>query len=83
MEVRQARLFRNGRNQAIRIPKDFELPGKLATITRSGDALIIRPAVRRSLLAVLKDLESWPAGDEFPDVDDTLLPLDDPLAGEQ
>ena len=83
MEVRDARLFRNGGNQAIRIPKDFELPGKLATITRSGDALVIRAAVPRSLLAVLEDLESWPAGDEFPDVDATLLPLDDPMAGER
>lgn len=83
MEVRQARLFRNGRNQAIRIPKDLELPGRLATITKSGDALVIRPVVRRSLLAVLKDLESMPGGDDFPDVDDTLLPLDYPLASER
>lgn len=82
MEVRRARLFRNGRNQAVRIPRDFELPGNLATITKSGDELIIRPVARKSLLAVLKDLESLPAGEEFPDVDDTLLPLDDPMAAE-
>jgi len=25
---RRATLFTNGRNQAIRIPRDFELPGK-------------------------------------------------------
>jgi antitoxin VapB len=25
---RHVRLFRNGRNQAIRIPREFELPGK-------------------------------------------------------
>ncbi|MEX2281730.1 MAG: AbrB/MazE/SpoVT family DNA-binding domain-containing protein, partial [Gemmatimonadota bacterium] len=24
---RRVRLFRNGRNQAIRIPREFELPG--------------------------------------------------------
>ena len=82
MDIRRARLFRNGRNQAVRIPRDFELPGNLATITKSGDELIIRPVVRKSLLAVLKDLESLPVGEEFPDVDDTLLPLDDPMAAE-
>ena len=82
MEIRRARLFRNGTNQAVRIPRDFELSGSLVTIMKSGDELIIRPVARKSLLAVLKDLESLRAGGEFPDVDDTLLPLDDPMVAE-
>ncbi len=45
----------------------------------SSDADITRAAARRSLLEVLKELECLPAADEFPDVDDTLQPLDDPL----
>lgn len=29
---RHVRLFRNGRNQAVRIPREFELPGEEAII---------------------------------------------------
>ena len=65
---RQVRLFRNNRNQAIRIPVEFELPGSEATITRDGDRLIIEP-VRKSGLAAL--LDSWESCDEeFPEIDD-------------
>ena len=38
---RQVRLFRNGANQAVRIPKEFELPGKEAVMHREGNRLII------------------------------------------
>jgi hypothetical protein len=33
------KLFRNGRNQAIRIPVEFELPGGEAIMHRDGDRL--------------------------------------------
>jgi antitoxin VapB len=33
-EHRHVRLFRNGRNQALRIPVEFELPGDEAIIHR-------------------------------------------------
>jgi len=56
MESRTVRLFRNGRNQAVRIPREFELPGRDALLSRDGDALTLRPAKPRSLLAVLKSL---------------------------
>ena len=82
MSSRQVRLFRNGRSQAIRIPKEFELPGNVAIIAKSGNHLIVRAAPRRSLLDVLDSMEPLAPSDEFPDVDETLLPLDDPLAGE-
>jgi len=42
-EQRRVRLFRNGRNQAIRIPVDFELPGDEAVMYRDGDRLVIEP----------------------------------------
>ena len=56
MEPRTVRLFRNGRNQAIRIPREFELPGSEALLSREGETLTLRPARPRSLLAVLKSL---------------------------
>ena len=47
---RQVRLFRNNRNQAIRIPVEFELPGSEAIISRDGNRLIIEPVSKSSLL---------------------------------
>ena len=72
---RHVRLFRNGRNQALRIPREFELEGDEAIIRREGDRLIIEPIRKGGLLAVLSSLK--PIDDEFPDVDDSLAPLDD------
>lgn len=39
-----AKIFRNGRNQAIRIPVELSLPADTVTIEKRGDALIVRPA---------------------------------------
>jgi antitoxin VapB len=61
---RHVRLFRNGRNQALRIPRDLELPGRAATIRKEGSRLIVEPVAEASLLAVLADLE--PLDDELP-----------------
>ena len=38
-----ARVFRNGRNQAVRIPVDLSLDTDSVTIEKEGDALILRP----------------------------------------
>jgi virulence-associated protein VagC len=38
---RRVRLFRNGKNQAVRIPRDFELPGKDAVMRKAGERLIV------------------------------------------
>lgn len=65
---RHVRLFRNGRNQALRIPRDFELPGNEAILRKEGDRLIVEPARRRSLLQVLESLE--PLTEDFPEIED-------------
>jgi antitoxin VapB len=71
---RHVRLFRNGRNQALRIPREFELEGNEAIIRKEGDRLIVEPIRKGRLLALLADL---PALDEcFPDVDEDLPLLD-------
>lgn len=72
---RHVRLFKNGKNQALRIPREFELPGNEAVIHKEGDRLIIEPMKKKSLL---KLLSTWQHSDEgLPDVDQGLLPLDD------
>jgi antitoxin VapB len=66
--TRHVRLFRNGANQAVRIPREFELPGQDAIMSRDGDALIIRPARPRSLLSLLRTLK--PLKEDFPKIAD-------------
>jgi antitoxin VapB len=72
---RHVRLFRNGRNQALRIPREFELEGEEAIIRREGDRLIVEPVRLGGLLALLDSLQ--PIDETFPDVDEALRPLDD------
>jgi antitoxin VapB len=66
------KLFRNGRNQAVRIPREFELPGEDAVMRKEGERLIIEPAPSKSLLEWLATLE--PLDEEFPEIVD--LPPD-------
>jgi antitoxin VapB len=72
---RHVRLFRNGRNQAVRIPREFELEGNEAILRKEGDRLIIEPVRKGRLLALLASLE--PLHEPFPDVDEDLPPLDE------
>jgi len=65
---RYVKLFRNGRNQAVRIPREFELPGEDAIIRREGERLIIEPVPPKSLLAVLESLPTL--DDDFPPIED-------------
>jgi len=80
-EKREASLFRNGRNQAVRIPREFEFSGDRVMMQKIGNQLILEPAPRRKLADVLSTLKPLSRADHFPDVDDTLLsPDSDPLA---
>jgi antitoxin VapB len=72
---RHVRLFRNGRNQAVRIPREFELEGDDAILRKEGDRLIIEPVRKAGLLALLASLA--PLDESFPDVDEDLAPPDD------
>lgn len=67
---RHVRIFRNGRNRAVRIPREFEFPGEDAVMRKEGKRLIIEPAPPKSLLAVLKMLE--PLHEDFPPIDASL-----------
>lgn len=71
---REAKLFRNNKSQAVRIPADFELPGDRVMIHRDGERLIIEPVRRKNLLEVLAGLEPLGPEDQFPEIDQTLLP---------
>ena len=68
-ETRHVKLFRNGRNQAVRIPREFELPGDEAIMRKVGDQLIIEAPKRKMTLSEL--LDTFETIDEpFPEIED-------------
>ena len=88
---RRVRQFRNGANQAVRIPREFELPGTEALMHREGQRLILelapdtpRNGTPAALLLALDEIARLgPYEGDFPDIgDEGLLPLDDIDLGE-
>lgn len=71
--VRTAKLFRNNRSQAVRIPAEFEFPGNRVLIHKDGERLIIEPEPRHGLLDVLRSLPALGPEDAFPDDRDAPL----------
>jgi len=50
--VATAKLFRNGRSQAVRLPREFRFEGSEVSVRRDGDAVILEPLRPRA----------WPTG---------------------
>lgn len=71
---KEAKLFRNNRSQAVRIPVEFEMPGDRVMIHRDGNRLILEPVSGPtdiiSLLAEWQKEEPLGPEDQFPDIDD-------------
>jgi len=66
---RRVRLFRNGRSQALRIPREFELESREATIRKEGQRLIVEPVPAADSLAEL--LAGWePMGEGIEPIED-------------
>lgn len=75
-DIRAAKLFRNNRSQAVRIPAEFEFSGSRVLIHKDGDRLIIEPEPKSGLLETLRGLAPLDPADAFPDdLDAPLLPL--------
>jgi antitoxin VapB len=72
---RHVSLFRNGRSQAIRIPREFELEGTEAVIRKEGDKLIIEPVRKKSLKELLATLPML--DEDFPEVVDPIVEPED------
>lgn len=65
---RRVKIFTNGRNRAVRIPREFEFGGSEAIMRKEGKKLVIEPSAPRSLLDVLANLR--PIDEEFPAIPD-------------
>ena len=82
---RAVKLFRNGANQAVRIPREFEFAAQEVVMKKVGNTLVLEPVTlwpqRGSAAALRMALEEikklGPCGETFPDVDEGVLPLDD------
>ena len=74
--IKSARIFRNGRSQAVRIPREMEFSTKDVLVHREGSRLIIEPVelppTLESILSRLSPLE-----EAWPDIDAGLLPIED------
>ncbi len=54
-----AKLFENGRSQAVRLPKDFRLPGNEVAISHMGDAIVLQP-IRHSWVEIYHAMSELP-----------------------
>jgi antitoxin VapB len=50
-ETRTAKLFTHGRSQAVRLPKEFRLPGKEVRVRRAGRGILLEP--------IETDVQAW------------------------
>jgi antitoxin VapB len=66
---RHVKVFKSGRNQAVRIPREFELRTQNAVMRKEEEKLIIEPVPPKSLLAVLATLR--PLHEDFAAVSDS------------
>jgi antitoxin VapB len=71
-------VFSNGRSRAVRIPKEFEFPGKRVIMIKQPDgSLLLRTAETAGLIDYLKTAEPWLGGDFLDRDDEELGPLDE------
>ncbi|MBU2760563.1 antitoxin [Acidithiobacillus sulfurivorans] len=75
LSERHVRLFRNGRNQAVRIPREFELDADEVVMRKEDDRIVIEPIRRHGLLATLATLSAL--DETMPDLDQDLRALDE------
>lgn len=41
--MKTAKLFKNGQSQAVRLPKEFRMPGSEVYIKKQGEAVVLLP----------------------------------------
>jgi antitoxin VapB len=54
----KGKLFMHGRSQAVRLPKEFRLPGTEVMIRRQGRGILIEP-VEQDIRAWLAELDKY------------------------
>jgi antitoxin VapB len=75
-EIVKAKLFMNGRGQAVRLPRQFRMPGTEVRIRREGKRIILEPISSPMTLAeidaMFAGIDAILGDEPFPDCDDTV-----------
>lgn len=68
-ETGTAKLFRHGRSQAVRLPKEFRLPGKEVRVRHFGRGVLLEPMERdvEDIEAIFAELDRLGARDFLPE----------------
>jgi antitoxin VapB len=69
-ETSIGKIFMNGRSQAVRLPRQFRLPGTQVRIRRVGTGILLEPIIT-DVDAWFKAMDAAGGGEPFPDCDDT------------
>jgi len=68
-KTRRVRLFKNGRNQAVRIPREFELPGEEALMHKDANGrLVLEPSRPKDIFALLASWGPIPDEESLPEI---------------
>ncbi len=57
--MKTAKLFRNGNSQAVRLPKEFRMPGEMVKISKKGNQIILEP-LETTWDALFESLQDFP-----------------------
>jgi antitoxin VapB len=68
-EIATAKLFKHGRSQAVRLPKEFRLAGKEVRVRRIGRSVLLEPMERdrETIRAVFEEIDRITGGSFLPE----------------
>ncbi|MFI5021481.1 MAG: antitoxin [Alphaproteobacteria bacterium] len=77
-----AKLFKHGRSQAVRLPKDFRLPGSEVRVRRIGRGVLLEPMEREigDIKAVFAEIDRLGGTDFLPEGRPEQPPMPAPRA---
>lgn len=77
-----AKIFKHGRSQAVRLPKEFRLPGKEVRVRRLGKGLLLEPVERdyETMRAIFAKIDREGGSEFLPDgrPEQPPMPIDEP-----
>lgn len=73
--MQTAKLFQNGRSQAVRLPKAFRFEGvSEVRIERDGDRVVLSPASRPSIEGLIAALDEFDRENQIPEREQVAAP---------
>ncbi len=68
-EQARAKIFKHGRSQAVRLPKEFRLPGKEVRVRRVGRGVLLEPVEsdRETMEAIFAKIDREGGADFLPE----------------